>query len=124
MLQQQHILTFGRRLLALVLLFGAAFLYLISMGSFLALRTEDSADLHTVFIILGYAFLLFAAALEFIALRFALRGLKRTYIALGCLLPIFLVAIVSIQSIRHRNFTTTPGGYHRHRHHWWHLPHQ
>src|SRR4026208_1351708 len=38
MLQQQHILTFGRRLLALVLLFGGAFLDLISMGSFLALR--------------------------------------------------------------------------------------
>jgi hypothetical protein len=56
-MDQQQILILGRRLLAVALLFGSAFLYLVSIGSFWALRAENSADLHSVFIILGYTFL-------------------------------------------------------------------
>jgi hypothetical protein len=121
MLQKQQIWTFARRLIGAALLLACAFLFLFSVGSFLALRTENSADLHYVFIIFGYVLLCVAVPLEFVSLRFLLQWRRRGLVLLACVVPVLLIAAVSIQSIRNRNFTTTPGGWH-HRHHWWSPP--
>src|SRR5215813_12731860 len=106
MLSQQPTWTFARRVIGVALLLASAFLFLFSIGSFMTLRMDNTADIHYLAVIFGYVLLGVAAPLEFVALRFLLQWRRRGLVVLACAVPVLVIGAISVHSIRNRNFTT------------------
>src|SRR6476620_10860464 len=104
----QQVASVGRKISLLGLLVLSAVAYFFSAVFFAILRYDSGLDYRIVVIALGYILLFFAVSIEFVALRFVVRGMRRTRIAIACLIPFLLATAASVYLISIRNYMVTP----------------